>query len=117
MSTNIEAARDFLIKRNWPLGSDSGLGPSFIELLTTFAAEQNASIATQLERAEKKAALFNALQTTYEQERNVQLSSFWDGGWTVKHGDEINGFSEPERFDNLFDVATDIAANYFAGKP
>lgn len=41
-----------------------------------------------------------ALKALYAEEINVQISSFWDGGWTVKIGDEMNGFSEEALFWN-----------------
>jgi len=28
----------------------------------------------------------------YASEINCSIASFWDGGWTVKLGDEMNGF-------------------------
>lgn len=34
------------------------------------------------------------LKRLYDLEINVRLSSFWDGGWTVEIGDEMNGFTE-----------------------
>lgn len=33
------------------------------------------------------------LETYYAREQNVRLSSFFDAGWAVKIGDEVNGFS------------------------
>ena len=36
------------------------------------------------------------LRRLYDSEINVQISSFWDGGWMVKLGDEINGFQRPD---------------------
>ena len=44
--------------------------------------------------------LVNALQRLYAAETNVQISSFWDGGWSVKLGDELNGFSTERSFSN-----------------
>jgi len=32
------------------------------------------------------------LQRLYDSEINASISSFWDGGFTVKLGDEMNGF-------------------------
>ena len=35
----------------------------------------------------------------YESEINCSISAFWDGGWTVKLGDEMNGFEAEANFD------------------
>lgn len=35
----------------------------------------------------------------YSSEINCSISSFWDGGWTVKLGDEINGSAAEATFD------------------
>lgn len=32
------------------------------------------------------------LQLIYDSEINFSISTFWDGGFTVKLGDEVNGF-------------------------
>lgn len=45
-----------------------------------------------------------ALCELYRCEINCQLSSFWDGGWFVKIGDETNGFESGRQFlDEHFD--------------
>lgn len=44
------------------------------------------------------------LQAFYKAEQNVELSSFWDGGWTVKIGDESNGFKSENTFATLEEV-------------
>lgn len=36
--------------------------------------------------------LGEALARLYRSEINVSISTFWDGGWDVKLGDEMNGF-------------------------
>lgn len=36
------------------------------------------------------------LQKMYDSEINVQISCFWDGGWSVKIGDPVNGFHRPK---------------------
>lgn len=43
--------------------------------------------------------LIYLMQALYRSEINCGLSSFWDGGWTVWIGDEMNG-KELEFFDN-----------------
>lgn len=45
------------------------------------------------------------MQTLYDNEINVALSCFWDGGWDVGLGDGINGFQERGNFDTLDEVA------------
>lgn len=39
-----------------------------------------------------------ALRTLYRHEINVQIASFWDAGYTVRLGDEDNGFRAEQRF-------------------
>lgn len=41
------------------------------------------------------------LNALYNSEINVEISSFWDGGWTVKIGDAMNGFKAEMTFDDL----------------
>jgi hypothetical protein len=36
--------------------------------------------------------LVETLQALYSREINVSISCFWDGGWEIKLGDEMNGF-------------------------
>lgn len=36
------------------------------------------------------------LQKMYDSEINVQINSFWDGGWRVAIGDHVNGFIRPD---------------------
>lgn len=50
--------------------------------------------------------LDTVLSALYRHEINCGLSSFWDGGWTVWIGDEMNGFRSeasfsPEHFDRI----------------
>jgi hypothetical protein len=46
------------------------------------------------------AHLVKALQRLYETETNLNISSFWDSGWTVKLGDELNGYVAERTFHN-----------------
>ena len=48
------------------------------------------------------------LQTLYANEINVGMQSFYDGGWTVWIGDEMNGRRVEQTFDN--DEINDILA-------
>lgn len=48
------------------------------------------------------------LQTLYSNEINCGMQSFWDGGWTVWIGDEMNGRRAEQTFDN--DELNDIPA-------
>lgn len=36
------------------------------------------------------------LKRLYDSEINVEISCFWDGGWYVRLGDEMNGYKEPK---------------------
>ena len=43
-------------------------------------------------------------------EINCSLSSFWDSGWTVRLGDEVNGFASDAQFDTLEECAAYLDA-------
>ena len=45
--------------------------------------------------------LQTVLDFLYSEEQNVQISSFWDGGWEFKLGDQRNGFQKAAHFDSL----------------
>jgi hypothetical protein len=50
--------------------------------------------------------LEDVLRALYAAERNVRIQSFWDCGWRVRVGDEMNGFSAertfgPDAFDQI----------------
>ena len=44
------------------------------------------------------------LQKFYDAEINVSISSFWDAKFTVKIGDEINGFRAEEDYVEIEDI-------------
>ncbi len=37
--------------------------------------------------------IHSVLNLFYEAECNLQISCFWDSGWSFKIGDELNGFT------------------------
>ena len=41
----------------------------------------------------------SVLQDIYDSEINVEISTFWDDGYTVKLGDHINGYKAEGSFD------------------
>lgn len=45
--------------------------------------------------------LIEVLRGLYRSEINVSIASFYDGGWTVKIGDEMNGFLAETTVDAL----------------
>lgn len=45
-------------------------------------------------------SLISILRSLYRSEINCSISSFWDGGWTVRLGDEMNGWRAEEDFAN-----------------
>lgn len=45
--------------------------------------------------------LAEVMQRLYNSEINCGLSSFWDGGWTVWIGDELNGRHAEALFDHV----------------
>lgn len=48
--------------------------------------------------------LTDVLNALYASEINVSIASFWDGGWLVRLGDEMNGFvAERDFLDEEFD--------------
>lgn len=46
----------------------------------------------------------SALQKLYDQEINASISTFWDGGFEAKLGDDMNGFVAKANFDTLQDA-------------
>lgn len=48
--------------------------------------------------------LLNELQKIYNSEINFSISTFWDGGFDVKLGDDINGYKETWNFDKIEDA-------------
>jgi hypothetical protein len=42
--------------------------------------------------------LVDVLSALYESEINVRVSSFWDGGFRIELGDELNGFCASRSF-------------------
>lgn len=57
------------------------------------------------------------LKKLYDSEINVQISSFWDGGWYVQLGDEINGFQKPDwdgcELKELVPAIRELAKKYY----
>jgi hypothetical protein len=49
--------------------------------------------------------LTDVLSELYASEINCSLSSFWDGGWSVKLGDTSNGFLAETTVGSLDDAA------------
>ena len=45
--------------------------------------------------------LLDMLAEVYDSEINWAMESFWDGGYTVKLGDEMNGFKEEWQADTI----------------
>jgi hypothetical protein len=43
----------------------------------------------------------SVFQDLYDSEINFTISTFWDGGFDVKLGDNINGFTSEESFDRF----------------
>lgn len=51
----------------------------------------------------------DALQQLYDSEINFTVSTFWDGGFDWKLGDEMNGFKATGCEDNIHDVLIALA--------
>lgn len=58
-----------------------------------------------------KRSLEEILDLYYEQELNVSIHSFWDAGWTVKIGDNMNGY-ELERNYQTLDTIKECLESY-----
>lgn len=56
------------------------------------------------EPAPEGESLESELDWIYSQEQNVQLSCFWDAGWTLQFGDVTNGFTGVAYFDSTAEV-------------
>jgi hypothetical protein len=54
--------------------------------------EHGQSICSRLREHLDSPASKPVAQRLYDSEINCEISSFWDGGFTVKIGDEMNGF-------------------------
>ena len=50
-------------------------------------------------------SLTSVLADLYNSEINVSISCFWDGGWDVKLGDEMNGFKAETTLDDIDAIA------------
>jgi hypothetical protein len=46
----------------------------------------------------------NTFQQLYESEINFSVSCFWDGGFDVKLGDQLNGFAAEAHLDSWDEV-------------
>lgn len=54
--------------------------------------------------------LIEVLKNIYNSEINVSIVSFWDGGYDVAIGDEMNGFQWEETYDvtKIDNIAEDL---------
>ena len=46
------------------------------------------------------------MKKLYKSEINCSISSFWDNGWDVKLGDDMNGYAAEGNFRMLDEAAT-----------
>lgn len=70
-------------------------GKPFVAPMTTKPYDPNASIPKEVTRfvaSQQRPLLGDVLDAAYASEINVEMFSFWDGGWDVKLGDHMNGF-------------------------
>lgn len=56
-------------------------------------------------------------QKLYDSEINFSISTFWDGGFTVKLGDDLNGWAEEETVDTFAEAEEWLKANALAVYP
>lgn len=82
----------------------STTGEDFQCVHVDFAREQQAEI-DRLRRGIP--CLISVIQALYKSEINCSISSFWDAGWNVRLGDEMNGWGAEADFanDKLDDAA------------
>ncbi len=53
--------------------------------------------------------LKETLEKLYRLEINCEISSFWDGGWTYRLGDRVNGFkAEDGYYEDLDDCVQEL---------
>ena len=64
-----------------------------------------------------KCDLSAVLYELYGSEINVSISSFWDGGWEVKLGDEMNGFIATTNVKDIFAAGQWLAEEAFVRYP
>lgn len=57
-------------------------------------------IAATWREAYESNDLLTVLKALYDMEINVGMQAFWDGGWDVWFGDEMNGKRRTEHFRN-----------------
>lgn len=60
--------------------------------------------------------LSNILQAIYDNEINLTIGWFWDGGIDVVIGDKLNGIQEQENFDTV-EQARNYLEEFLAGRP
>lgn len=53
-------------------------------------------------------SLEDVLKRMYESEINAEISCFWDGGFCVSLGDELNGYKEKSDCLELSEVADEL---------
>jgi hypothetical protein len=53
-------------------------------------------ISMLIAKDRRRSDLEDELQKIYDSEINVRIDSFWDGGWRVALGDEMNGIIRPD---------------------
>ena len=68
--------------------------------------------------AKREGTLSAVLEALYDHEINVGLQSFWDGGWTVWIGDDMNGHLaelgvERDEFHRITPWLIDVAERRF----
>nr|WP_162759298.1 hypothetical protein [Brucella intermedia] len=49
--------------------------------------------------------MLEVLKAAYDSDINIYLASFWDGGWEVRIGDEMDGFRAERRLRDIGKVA------------
>lgn len=59
-----------------------------------------------------KDTLQNTMQRFYDYEQNISITCFYDGGWDVKIGDEMNGYKASANLNTLDEVEAYLA-NYY----
>jgi len=51
----------------------------------------------------------NILQQIYDSEINFEITTFWDGGFTARLGDNMNGFKAENTLDTFQDAVKFLA--------
>ena len=65
-----------------------------------------------IENIIKKMSIKDLMRYIYDFEQNIEITSFFDGGWKVNMGDSLNGYKRPHHCNTMDDVHVALAMIY-----